>query len=183
MLKIRLSRVGKRTQPSYKVVVQEHTSPIKGKFVEDLGFYKPTSNPKEFKVDMERVTHWISVGAAPSDTVASLLKRNGAEGMDKFIDPKNKQAKKKKAVEEKPAAAPAAPAAEAPAVEEAPAPVEAAEAPAAEEAPVEEPKEEAPKEEAPAAEEAPAEEPKEEAPKEEAPAEEAEAPAEEEKSE
>lgn len=173
MLKIRLSRTGKKAQPSFRVVVQEHTAPTKGRFVEVLGYYRPADNPKVFKVDIDRVKHWISVGAQPSDTVASLLKRDGLDGMDKFIEPRNKKAKKKKAVEEPeaPAEAPApaaeaAPAADAPAEQEAPK-EEAAPA----EAPKEEPKaEEAPKEEAPA----------EEAPKEEAPAE---APAEEEKSE
>lgn len=167
MLKIRLSRTGKKSQPSFRIVVQEHTSPIKGKFIETLGHYLPSVNPKEFKADLERVKYWISVGAQPSDTVAGLLKNYGLEGMEKFMEPRNKKRKKKKEVAEAPAAAaPAAPApaAAAPAAA-APAPAEEAAAPA-EEAP-------APAEEAPApAEEAPA-------PAEEAPAAEAEAPAEE----
>jgi len=112
LLKIRLTRVGKKAQPSYRVVVQEHTSPIKGKFVEVLGFYRPADNPKVFEINKERVEYWISVGAQPSDTVASLLKRNGFDGMDRYLDPRNKKAKKKKAVEE-------APAEEAPAEEQA----------------------------------------------------------------
>ena len=163
MLKIRLSRTGKKSQPCFRVVVQEHTSPIKGKFVEVLGVYRPTSNPKEIKIDLDRAKYWISVGARPSDTVAALLKKEGMDNMDKYIAPRDKQRKKKKEVpeEEVKAAAPApaaeAPAAEAPAAEapaeEAPAEeVKAAEAPAAE-APAEEAKaEEAPAEEAPAAE-------------------------------
>ena len=77
MLKIRLSRTGKKNQPSFKVVVQEHTAPIKGKFVEELGFYRHAENPKVFKVNMERIKYWISVGAAPSDTLAVLLKKEG----------------------------------------------------------------------------------------------------------
>ncbi len=175
MLKIRLSRTGKKSQPSFRVVIQEHTAPIKGRFVEVIGHYRPADTPKVFEVDFDRVKHWLSVGAQPSDTVASLLKRNGVEGMDKFIDPRNKQAKKKKAVEEKPTVAPAAPAAETPAEEpakeEAPAAETPAEEPAKEEAPAAEtPAEEPAKEEAPA-EETPAEEPaKEEAPAEETPA-------------
>jgi small subunit ribosomal protein S16 len=154
LLKIRLSRTGKKKQPSFRVVVQEHTSPIKGRFVEALGFYRPAEDPKVFNVDVDRVKHWISVGAQPSDTVAVLLKKQGLEGMDKFIEARNKKAKKKKAApEETKQAAPA------------PAPAEAPVAPVAEEAPVEEPKaetpaeppQESPKEESPVAPEAPVE--------------------------
>lgn len=154
MLKIRLSRTGKKSQPSYRVVVQEKARAVKGKFIEALGYYRPAEDPKVLKVDVERVKHWISVGAQPSDTVASLLKRHeNLDGMDKFLEPRNKKAKKKKEQpEEEAPAAPAAPAADA---EAAP-----AEAPAEEAAP-EAPAEEAPKEE-PKAEEAPAETPAEE---------------------
>ncbi len=170
MLKIRLSRTGKRNQPSFKVVVQEHTAPIKGKFIEELGFYRPAEDPKVFEVNVERIKYWMSVGATPSDTMAVLLKRDGMEGMDKFIAPRNKQAKKKKEAEEKPAA----PAAEAPKAE-APAAAPAEEKPAApaEEAPkAETPKEEPVKDPAEAVAEGGAEEkPTEEAPKEDTPSE------------
>lgn len=193
MLKIRLSRAGKKAQPSYRVVVQEHTAPIKGKFVEQLGIYRPTDDPKVFTVDADRVKHWISVGAQPSDTVAVLLKKEGFDGMDKYIGDRTKQGKKKKEEEEETAAPTAAPAeggdaapAEEPKAEETPAEEKPAEEPKAEEAPAEEKPAEEPKaEEAPAeepkaeaapAEEKPAEEPKaEEAPAEEKPAEEPEA--------
>ena len=118
--------------------MQEHTSPTKGKFIEKLGNYRPAADPKDFSVDLERVKHWLSVGAKPSDTVAVLLKAEGVEGMDKFIAPRNLKRKKKKEEEEKTEAAPA-------------------------EEPKEEPKEESPAEEP--KEESPAEEPKEETPK------------------
>lgn len=158
MLKIRLSRTGKKSQPSFRIVVQEHTSPIKGKFIENIGYYRPADNPKVFKVEADRVKHWISVGAQPSDTLASLLKRDGFEDMDKYIDPKNKQAKKKKVVEVKaPATPPPAPVS-APA-ETAPVASEASDSPSedttpAEEAPV---VEETPSEETPVVEETPQE--------------------------
>ncbi|MDA1060241.1 MAG: 30S ribosomal protein S16 [bacterium] len=97
MLKIRLSRTGKKRQPSFRVVVQEHTSPIKGKFIENLGSYLPATKEKTFTVDTERAKYWISVGARPSDSVAALLKKNGMEGMEEFIAPRDKQKKKKKA--------------------------------------------------------------------------------------
>ena len=140
MLKIRLSRTGKKSQPNFRVVIQEHTSPIKGKFVEKVGYYRPSSTPKEFTINAERVKYWLSVGAQPSDSVAVLLKTEGIEGLEKFIAPRNKLKKKKKAVVEKPAA----PVAQAPA-EPAPAPVEAPAEP--EPAPVEAPAEEAQAEE------------------------------------
>ena len=119
MLKIRLSRTGKKAQPSFRVVVQEHTSAVKGKFIEVLGYYRPADNPKAFEVKKERVEYWISVGAKPSDSLAMLLKKSGMEGMEKYLEPRNKQRKKKKEVEVKetpaPAAAPVEKAPEAPA--------------------------------------------------------------------
>ena len=96
MLKLRLSRTGKKAQPSFRILVQEHTSAVKGKYIEALGFYKSATKPKEFKVDMERVKHWLSVGAQPSDTLAVLLKKEGLEGMEKFIAVRNHQRKTKK---------------------------------------------------------------------------------------
>ncbi|MBT7736312.1 30S ribosomal protein S16, partial [Candidatus Peregrinibacteria bacterium] len=95
MLKIRLSRAGKKAQPSYKVVVQEHSQAVKGKFIEQLGIFRPTDDPKVFTVDVDRVKYWISVGAQPSDRVAVLLKNEGLDGMEKYIGPRNKQKKKK----------------------------------------------------------------------------------------
>jgi len=152
LLKIRLSRTGKKAQPSFKVVVQEHTAPIKGRFVEELGFYRPAEDPKVFKVNTDRIKYWISVGATPSDSVAVLLKNEGLEGMEKYIAPRDKQRKKKKEKGEESKAKPA----------EGGPKSETAEAPA--EAPKEEPKtEEPPAEEKPEVKaEAPAEAPKEE---------------------
>ncbi len=118
MLKIRLNRTGKKKQPSYRVVVQEHTAPLNGKFVEVLGFYRPADNPKVFKVDMERINHWLSVGAQPSPTVAVMLKKEGMKDMDKYLTTGTKTRKKKKAPKEP---APQAPAASAPAEPAAPA--------------------------------------------------------------
>lgn len=159
MLKIRLSRIGKRVQPSFRIIVQEHTASPKGKFIDVLGYYRPTQNPKEFKVDQEKVKEWIVKGAQPSDALAVLLKNEGMSGMDKYIEPRNKKRKGKKAQEEAPAQPAAAPKAEAPAETpkaETPAeePAQPAETP--QEAPKEEPKEEAPKQEEPKADPAPA---------------------------
>lgn len=95
MLKIRLSRTGKNKQPSFRVVVQEHTNAVKGKFLEEVGFYRPAATPKEVKIDLDRVKHWIKMGAQPSDTVAVLLKKLGAENMDMYITPRDKKHSKK----------------------------------------------------------------------------------------
>lgn len=95
MLTIRLSRTGKKNQPSFRIIVQEHTASPKGEALESLGYYKPAVEPKIFKVDMERVKHWIKVGAKPSDTMAVLLKKEGLTGMEKYIEPRTKKRKSK----------------------------------------------------------------------------------------
>ncbi len=74
MLRIRLSRVGKKNNPVYKVVVAEKQRPVKGKFVESVGMYNPLR--KEIQLDAERIKYWISVGAQPSRTVHNLLVKN-----------------------------------------------------------------------------------------------------------
>ena len=71
MLRIRLSRVGKKNAPVYKVVVAEKTRPVKGKFIESLGMYNPVNKDNTF--NSERIKYWISVGAQPSQTVHNLL--------------------------------------------------------------------------------------------------------------
>ena len=73
MLRIRLTRTGKRNQPSYRIVVAEHARPVKGKFIEVLGNYNPRA--KKLEIDRSRVDHWVKQGAQPSATVAALLKR------------------------------------------------------------------------------------------------------------
>lgn len=85
MLKIRLQRTGRENIPFYRVVVTEHTSPVKSKFIANLGFYNPQVKPWQFKVDENKVSEWIKKGAKPSNTVARLLKAAGVKDMDKFI--------------------------------------------------------------------------------------------------
>ncbi len=77
MLRIRLRRVGGKKQPSYRVVVAESTAPRDGKSVETVGFYNPRTEPETIQVKEERVLHWLSVGAQPSDSVVRLLKKAG----------------------------------------------------------------------------------------------------------
>ncbi|MFH1719987.1 MAG: 30S ribosomal protein S16 [Patescibacteria group bacterium] len=131
MLTIRLSRTGKKSQPSFRIVLQEHTAAVQGKFIEILGYYKPSEDPKVLEVNEERIKHWISVGAKPSDTLAVLLKGKGFEGMDKYIAPRNKK-RNKKGEEAAPAAVPVAAPAEGNKKAPVEAPAEALAAPAEE---------------------------------------------------
>jgi len=157
-VKIRLMRVGKKKQPSYRVVVSDARSPRDGRFIEVLGQYAPRAEPSVVQIDADRALHWLRVGAQPTEQVGKLLEISGvwaaykdAVGKAAASKPKAKTPKAKKVVEQpEPAAAPA-PAAEASA--EAPAEEAAAEAPAAEaaEEPAAEP---AATDEAPASEEA-----------------------------
>lgn len=100
MQKIRLTRVGKKHSPHYRVVVTEHTAPVKGKFIEILGHYHPAQKDKLFVVNKERVLYYLSKGAQVSPTVNNLLADHDVIGKDKKI--KVVYAKKKEtAAEEK----------------------------------------------------------------------------------
>ncbi len=85
MLVIRLFRIGKKNQPSYKIVVTEKTRPARsGRFVEELGFYNPVTKEKNFKTD--RLQYWLKIGAKTSDTIHNLLlKEKIIEGQKKKI--------------------------------------------------------------------------------------------------
>jgi small subunit ribosomal protein S16 len=74
VLMIRLSRVGKKKQPSYRVVVIEKTRPRNGRFVEIVGTYNPLKKPAAIQLNAERVKYWLGCGAQPSDTVRSFLR-------------------------------------------------------------------------------------------------------------
>jgi small subunit ribosomal protein S16 len=165
-VKIRLMRVGKTKQPTYRVVVADSRSPRDGRIIETIGHYRPRHDPSELDLNGEKALDWLRKGAQPSEQVQKLLAIDGvwatfeAEKGGTIVTKLNRRGyrtgkdvpkkKSKKAADEEPAAeAPAADAQEAPAEDSAPAAAAEAEAPAAEEAPAEEP----------AAEEAPAGEP------------------------
>lgn len=78
MLAISLMRMGAKKQPFYRVVVKEKRSKRDGAYIENLGTYNPMTNPAEVNLKHERIEHWISVGAQPTETVASLIKNNPA---------------------------------------------------------------------------------------------------------
>ena len=103
MLRIRLTRTGRTKQESFRIVVAEHARPVKGKFIEIIGYYHPAKNPKIFTVDKDRVNFWIKNGAKPSSSVAGLLKRDGMPNMESymFARPANLKKKSEIAKEEK----------------------------------------------------------------------------------
>ncbi|HJR43421.1 MAG TPA: 30S ribosomal protein S16 [Gemmatimonadaceae bacterium] len=76
-VRIRLRRVGRKKTPMYRIVVAESTSPRDGKFIETIGQYNPRAKEGGVNIDTARANHWLDVGALPSDTVRSLLRRAG----------------------------------------------------------------------------------------------------------
>jgi small subunit ribosomal protein S16 len=74
MVSIKLKLIGKKGQRSFRIIVQEARSKLRGKFIEDLGWYNPHSNQFELKKD--RVLHWLGVGARPTATVSQLIKKS-----------------------------------------------------------------------------------------------------------
>jgi len=76
-VKIRLRRMGAKKNPFYRVVVADSRYPRDGRFIEEVGYYDPLTEPSTFKVDGEKIKDWIRKGAQPTDTVKSLLKKHG----------------------------------------------------------------------------------------------------------
>ena len=75
-VKIRLRRMGAKKAPFYRVVVADSRYPRDGRFIEEIGYYNPISEPVEIKIDAEKAKKWISNGAQPTETVKSLLKKS-----------------------------------------------------------------------------------------------------------
>ena len=75
MLRIRLSRHGAKKDPHYRVVVAERRNPRDGRFIEILGYYNPALKPVRLNLNLERIDHWMQLGAQPSGTVSSLINR------------------------------------------------------------------------------------------------------------
>ncbi len=76
-LKIRLTRLGDKKTPFYRVVVADSRSPRDGKFVEVIGTYNPLTEPAEIKIDNEKAAQWLKNGAQPTDTAKELLIKSG----------------------------------------------------------------------------------------------------------
>lgn len=86
MIKLRLRRMGSKKRPFYRIVATEHSSPRDGRFIEIVGTYNPIVEPAELTLKEDRVQHWLSVGAKPSETVETLLKKQGLIAEDKFYN-------------------------------------------------------------------------------------------------
>lgn len=78
--KIRLKRMGAKKNPFYRMVVADSRSPRDGRFIEEIGYYNPTTNPEIVKIDEEKALKWLKTGAKPSDTAKSLLQKQGIMG-------------------------------------------------------------------------------------------------------
>ena len=74
-VKMRLKRIGAKKQPSYRVVIADSRSPRDGRFIEQIGFYNPLTNPVDIRIDAEKAQKWLACGAQPTETVKSLLKK------------------------------------------------------------------------------------------------------------
>lgn len=77
MVKIRLKRIGAKKSPFYRIVVADSRYPRDGRFIEEIGTYNPLTDPAEIKIDAEKVNKWLKNGAQPTDTVRSLMKKQG----------------------------------------------------------------------------------------------------------
>lgn len=82
MVRIRLRRVGQKGQPVYRIVAADQRSPRDGRYIEVLGFYNPRTQPETVEYQEERMLHWLSVGAQPSESVTMLIKKKGT--LDRF---------------------------------------------------------------------------------------------------
>lgn len=79
MVKIRLTRMGAKKKPFYRIIVADERAPRDGRFIEELGYYDPNMDPAVVKVDDEKAKAWLAKGAQPTATVAKLLKTAGIE--------------------------------------------------------------------------------------------------------
>ncbi|MGL5979018.1 MAG: 30S ribosomal protein S16 [Erysipelotrichaceae bacterium] len=76
-VKLRLKRMGSKKSPFYRIVAADSRSPRDGRIIESIGYYNPTKNPAEVKIDAELAVKWLKDGAQPSDTVRTLLSKDG----------------------------------------------------------------------------------------------------------
>ena len=77
MVKMRLRRMGAKKAPFYRVVVADSRYPRDGRFIEEIGYYNPQTEPAEVKLDADKAKAWLAKGAQPTETVKSLLKKSG----------------------------------------------------------------------------------------------------------
>ena len=97
MVKIRLTRMGDKKSPFYRIIVADSRAPRDGKFIDIVGTYNPLVEPAEIKIDEEKAKHWLSVGALPTDTVKAMFVNAGIIENAKKAPAKTKATKKKQA--------------------------------------------------------------------------------------
>ena len=85
-VKIRMKRMGSKLRPFYRLVVADSRSPRDGRFIEQVGYYNPISQPEEIHLEDDKIVEWLNKGAQPSDTVRNLLSKAGV--MKKFHESK-----------------------------------------------------------------------------------------------
>lgn len=88
MVRLRSQRYGSKKSPFYRIVVTDSRNPRDGRFIEVVGTYDPLTNPATVKLDEEKVMKWLSLGAKPTDTVKSLLSKEGL--LAKFLENQTK---------------------------------------------------------------------------------------------
>lgn len=113
MVRIRLKRMGRRNLPFYRVNAVEKTTPRDGTILENLGWYNPLEEDeaKQYSLNSERIKHWMSVGAQPTDTVKDLMVRAGLyDAQKRKAEHQARFGRKMEAMKKAAAAAPAAPA-------------------------------------------------------------------------
>ena len=77
MVKLRLKRMGAHKKPFYRVVVADSRAPRDGKFIEEIGYYNPLTDPADIRINEEKAKKWLGTGAQPTDTVRGLFKKTG----------------------------------------------------------------------------------------------------------
>lgn len=88
MVRLRSQRYGSKKRPFYRIVATDSRNPRDGRFIEVVGTYDPLTNPATVKLDEEKVMKWLSLGAKPTDTVKSLLSKEGL--LAKFLENQTK---------------------------------------------------------------------------------------------
>lgn len=85
-VKIRLKRIGAKKSPFYRIVVADSRAARNGRFIEELGYYNPLTEPKTVKIDNDRAQNWLNNGAKPTDSVDRLFKANGVYEQEERVE-------------------------------------------------------------------------------------------------
>lgn len=95
-VKMRLTRLGAKKTPFYRIIVSDSRKARDGEYIDKIGHYNPLSQPVEIKIDEEKAKKWLARGVQPTETVKSLLVRNGVLPKSEKLSPSRTKTKKKK---------------------------------------------------------------------------------------